>query len=118
MPLADLGDRRHVHGVIEAAVAAPGQPVDLSVAGGHLDRRGAVIGSEVIPAGEPRRVAGLADDDGCHDRAHAEDPGKGGAGGLDRRRQLLPGLAHPGVDPAQVLEEVGGQLEAGLGDGP
>jgi hypothetical protein len=81
-------------------------------------RRGAVIGGEVIPAGEPGRVTGLADDNGCHDRAHAEDPGEGGAAGLDRRRQLLPGLVHLGVDPAQVPGEVSGQLAAGPGDGP
>jgi hypothetical protein len=78
----------------------------------------AVIGSDVIPAGGPRRVASLADDDGRHDRANAEDPGEGGAGGLDRRRLLLPGLMHPGAGPAQVPGEIGGQLAAGLGDGP
>jgi hypothetical protein len=31
MPMADLGDRDHVHVVIETAVAAPGQSVDFAV---------------------------------------------------------------------------------------
>jgi hypothetical protein len=30
--LADLGDRGHVDGVVEAPVAAPGQPTDLAAA--------------------------------------------------------------------------------------
>jgi hypothetical protein len=44
--VADLGDRGHVDGVVQAAVPAQRQPVNLPVAGGHLDRRGAVIGRE------------------------------------------------------------------------
>jgi hypothetical protein len=76
--LADLGDRGHVHGVAEAPGAAPGQPVNLAVAGGHLDRRGAVVSSEAVPAGEPAGVTGLADDDGGDDRSGAGDLGEGG----------------------------------------
>jgi hypothetical protein len=45
----------------------------------------------MVPAGEPGDIAGLADDDGGDDRAHAENLGESGAGGLDRRCQLLPG---------------------------
>ena len=52
VPVADLGDRGHVDGVVEPPVPAPGQPVDLPRAGGHLDRRGAVVGGEVVPAAE------------------------------------------------------------------
>jgi hypothetical protein len=40
VPVADLGDRGHVYGVVEASVPAQRQPVDDPVAGGHLDRRG------------------------------------------------------------------------------
>ena len=46
----DLGDCGHGDGVVETPVPAPGQPVDLAVPGGHLDRRRAVIGGETIPA--------------------------------------------------------------------
>ena len=65
--LADLGDRGHVHGVVEAP--APRQPVDLAIAGRHPGRRSAVAGSEAVPAGEPVSVTGLADDDGSDDRS-------------------------------------------------
>src|SRR5690348_15551700 len=42
VPLADLGDRGHVDGVVEVAVPAPAQPAGLALAGGHLDRGGPV----------------------------------------------------------------------------
>src|SRR5215831_10260214 len=48
VPVADLGDRGHVDGVVDPAVAAPGQPVDLPLARGNLDRGGAVPGGEVV----------------------------------------------------------------------
>ena len=51
--VADLGDRGHVDGVVQPQVPAPGQPVNLTRAGGHLDGRGAVAGGEAVPAGEP-----------------------------------------------------------------
>jgi len=62
VPVADLGDRHHVDGVVEAPVSAPAQPVDLALAGGHLDRRGAVVSGEVVPAAEAGHVADVADD--------------------------------------------------------
>jgi hypothetical protein len=31
VPVADLGDRGHVDDMVEAAVSAPGQPVDLAL---------------------------------------------------------------------------------------
>jgi len=93
VPVADLGDRGHVDGVVEPPVAAPGQPVDLAAAGGYLDRGGAVAGGEVVPAGEPGHVADVADDRGGDDRAGPEQPGQAGPGCPDRRGELLPGLA-------------------------
>ena len=51
-------------GVVEPPVPAPGQPVDLALARGYLDRRGPVIGGEVIPAGKPGHVPDVADDAG------------------------------------------------------
>ena len=55
VPVADLGDRGHVDGVVEPAVAAPGQPPDLAAAGGHLDGGGAVAGGDVVPVREASR---------------------------------------------------------------
>ena len=69
VPVADLGDRGHVDGVVQPAVSAPAQPVDLAAAGGHLDRRGAVVRGEVVPAGEPGHVLDVADDGRGDDRA-------------------------------------------------
>jgi hypothetical protein len=60
VPAADLGDRDHMDGMVEAAVAAPGQPADLARARRYLDRRGAVAGGEVIPAGKTDTVPGSA----------------------------------------------------------
>jgi hypothetical protein len=70
VPVADLGDRGHVDGVVEAAVPAPAQPEDLALSRRHLDRGGAVAGGEVVPAREPGHVADIADDDAGHDHPH------------------------------------------------
>ena len=51
-------------GVVEPPVPAPGQPVDLALARGYLDRRGPVVGGEGVPAGKPGHVADVADDAG------------------------------------------------------
>jgi hypothetical protein len=71
--VADLGDRGHVDGVVEPPVPAPREPVDFPAAGGHLDRRGAVAGGEVIPVSETGHVAGLADHRGRDDGADTKD---------------------------------------------
>jgi hypothetical protein len=44
MRLANLTDRCEVQGVVEASVAALGDPVDDPASGGALDRGGAVVG--------------------------------------------------------------------------
>ena len=67
----------------------------------------------MVPAREAGHVADIADDGGGNHRAHPEDLGEAGAGGLDRGVELLPGLAHLRVDAAQVLDKVGGELAAG-----
>ena len=61
----DLGDRGHMDGVVDAPVAAQRQPVGLAVPGGHLDRGGAVVGGEVVAAGEPGHGDDVADDGGA-----------------------------------------------------
>jgi hypothetical protein len=103
----------HVDGVIEPTVPALAQPVDLALAGGHLDRRGAVAGGEVVPAGKAGYVAGVADHDGGDDRADPEQPGQAGPGRGDGDRELLAGFPDPGIDPVQVIKEGRGQLATG-----
>src|SRR5690348_11315262 len=82
----------------------------LPAAGGYLDRRGAVIRGEPIPARKAGHLADVADDRGGDDRAHPEQPGQAGAGRPDRLSELLSRLTDPDVDAAQVLGEFGGEL--------
>ena len=57
--VADLGDRGYVDGVVESAVPARRQPADRELVGGHLDRRRAVVGGEVVPVWEARCPGGV-----------------------------------------------------------
>ena len=67
------------------------------------------------PAGEPEHLADVADDGAGADRPDAEDLGHAGAGGFDRRGQLLVGAAQLRVQVADVGEELGGELAASPG---
>src|SRR5690349_22474604 len=113
--MRDLSDRGHVDRVVEPAVAAQRQPVDLLFAGGHLGRGGAVVGGEAVPGGEPGHGDDIADDGGGNDRADAEDLREAGAGRLDRGGQLLLDLAPLGVQVADAGQQFGGELPARLG---
>jgi hypothetical protein len=116
--VGDLGDRGHVDHVVETPVAAHGQPAGLfAVAGGGLDRRGAVIRRERVGGGDPRYVGDVADDGGGDDRADAEHAGEAGAGGLDGGSKLLLDLGEHGVDPAQVRQVLAGHVVPGRGHG-
>ena len=66
-------------------------PEDTSTGGG------AVVGGEVIAAGEAGHVGDVADDGAGDDRADAEHLGEGGAGDLDRGSELLAGAAQLGI---------------------
>ena len=66
-------------------------------------------------AGMPH-VADVADDGRGDDRADPEQPGEAGPGRLDRCGELLLDRAPLGVDAAQVLGEVRGELAAGRRD--
>jgi hypothetical protein len=59
---AVLNDRGDMQRVVEPAVAAAVEPVAVVVSGGHVDRCGARVAGEVVPAAEPADVAGLGDD--------------------------------------------------------
>ncbi|MGO9077885.1 MAG: hypothetical protein ACLQDY_02430 [Streptosporangiaceae bacterium] len=60
--------------------------------------------------GEPGDVAGVADDGPGADRAGPGYLGHGGSRRADRRGEFLPGLRELGVQAAQVVQELGGQV--------
>jgi hypothetical protein len=64
-----LSDPSHVNGVVEPAVASPGEPVDLLLPGGHLDGGGAVVGGKGSSAGEAADVTDRAHHCAGHERA-------------------------------------------------
>ena len=98
--VADLGDGGHVDGVVELAVAAPGEPVDLAVAGGRLDRGGAVVGGEVVAGGESVDVADVAEHGRGDDGADAVDLGDRGRRAGDGAGSAPSDLAALRIDPA------------------
>jgi hypothetical protein len=102
--VADLGDRRHVKGVVEVATPASGQPVNLLAAGGHVDGRGAVERGEVIPVRESGHISSEPDRRGGDHRADTEDLRGRGPRRLHHRFQAPPGLFDLLVEAAQVLE--------------
>ena len=117
VPVADLGDSGHADRVVQAPVPAHRQAVDDPVAGGHLDRRGAVIGGETVPPPNrdtsrtsPITVAAMTG-------PTPKDLSQRRAGRTDRRGQLLVRLPQQGVGAAQAGHELGGQFGAGLGHG-
>jgi hypothetical protein len=67
----------------------------------------------VIPARKAGHRADVADDHGGGHRAGPEQPGQAGPGRPDRDGKLLPGVADPGVDAAEVLGDPGGEFAAG-----
>jgi hypothetical protein len=71
-----------------------------------------LTGGEAVPAGEAGRVGDVIDEGGGDDRADAEDLGDRGARCPDRHDETLLGVAYLGIDAAQVIEEVGGELAA------
>ena len=93
VPVADLGDRRHVDGVVQPPVPAPAQPVYRPLAGGHLDGRGAVVGGEVIPAGKAGHVLDVPDHRRGDYRPDAEQTSQARPAGLHGSSELLSGLA-------------------------
>jgi hypothetical protein len=61
--------------VIDPPVATQRQAVDLPVPRRHLDRGGAVVGGEVIGAGEPGHIPDVTDNGPGNDGSDAEDAG-------------------------------------------
>ena len=87
--VAELDDGHDVQDPVDAPVAGPGQPVALLVAGGGVDRGGAVPGGEVAAAGEAADVTDVAEQPGGAGRADAVELLQRAAGRGDELGQLL-----------------------------
>jgi len=116
--MADLGDGGHVDGVVESTVAAPRQAEHLAspLSRGHLDRCGAVVGSEPIPAGKAADVGDVADDRGSDDRSDPEQASERRLGRLDGSGDPLFGVAQLVVEAAQVGDQLGSDGVSGCGN--
>ena len=102
--------------MVQLAVAPHGEPVELLRAGGDLYRGSTVVRGEVVFIGGPADVAGHAEGDGGHDRAHPEDFGRGGAGRGHDGLQASLHLGELGVEAAEVGQELPGELLPCIGD--
>ncbi len=98
---SDLGDRHHVHNVVEFAVAPLREPEDLVASRGDFDRGGSILGGEVVPVGKMADVADVADYGGGHIGPHAENLSDARARRFARHLEALFVLPHLGVDAAQ-----------------
>ena len=98
-------------GVVHLPVPAPGQPLDVVVARGHVDGCGAVVGGEPVAGGEAAHVADVTEHGRGDDRADAVDVGDAGLGCGDDAGD--PVLRRPALlgDGAQLVEQFVGQLE-------
>lgn len=72
--MAELDDGHDVQHPVDAPVPGPGQAVTFLVAGGRLDRGGAVAGGEVRGGAEPGDVADVSDVSDQAGRAGRADP--------------------------------------------
>ena len=79
---------------------------------GHLDGSSAVVGGELVPAGEPGDVTGVPDQRTGDYRADPEHLGERGARGGDGHLDALFGLSQLAVEMADVCQELEGQLVA------
>ena len=110
--VADLGDGHHVQRVVDPAVPGAGQAVADLVAGGRVDRGGAVVAGELVLGGEPCHVAGFGQDPARDHRADTEQAGQRGA----RRGHESADLSCRGLQPRVERPDVGqvvlGELQA------
>jgi hypothetical protein len=108
--VADLDDHHHVQRVVDPLVPRPRQPVPDLLAGGSIDRGGAVVAGEGVLGGEPRHVTGLGQDPPGDHRADAEQAGQAGAWRGDRGGDLAAEVLEPGVQGADVGQVVAGDM--------
>jgi hypothetical protein len=105
--LADLRHGHHVQRVVESPVAGPGESVPDLLAGGGV--RGAVVGGEVVPAGEAGEVLDLGQDPSSDQRPDAVKIDQVCDAPLDQPGDLLPDGLHLRQREHCVLLRVGGE---------
>ena len=108
--VASLGERHHVQGVVEAAVAAPVEPVALCLARAGGDGGGAVEAGEAGLAGDAADVADLTDDAGGAEVADPDQAGQAAAAGLHRLGDFALELLDLAVEAAQRVDPPPGEL--------
>jgi len=86
--VAQLNDGHDVQDQVDATVARAGEPVAALLAGGGVQRRGAVPGREVPAAGEAGDVIDVAEQPGRAGRADAVQRLDLAAGNLDQLGEL------------------------------
>jgi hypothetical protein len=106
-----------VQGVVDAPVAGAGESVSDLVAGGRVDRCGAVVGGEMVLAREPVDGLHLGQDPAGDDRPDPVELGQRGAGAGDELVDLFADRPHLRVQSTDVVEMLFGQLQAHLCDG-
>src|SRR5213079_3204229 len=119
--VADLGDCHHVQGVVDPPVPGPGQAVADLVAGGDVDRGGAVIAGEGDQGGDldaevldpgvegadvGEVVAGDLQADRC-DVAGRADAGEQRLGFVRRQLAAHPAERELGQQPVQPADRLG-----------
>lgn len=87
------------------------------VAGGGVERGGAVPGREVGAGWEAGDVADVDEQSRGAGRADAVQRQQRGAGGLDQLAQLLVGGLLPCVDPLEISNELGSDATSRLAGG-
>jgi hypothetical protein len=108
--LPDLGDGHHVQRMVDTSVAGSGESVADLVAGGRVDRGGSVVGREVVLGRESVDGRDFGEDAAGDDGADAVEVGQVGAGAVDEFADLLADGFHLGVERADVVEMLLGQL--------
>jgi hypothetical protein len=109
-----LGDGHDVQAGVQLPIPGPGQAVTNPVAGGHLDRRGAVERGERGSGAESGDRAHPGEDLAGHQGADAVKLGQGAPGGRDSRGDVLIGGGDASIQAADLADQVGGQPAQGL----
>jgi len=91
-----------VQRVVDPPVPGARQPVPCLLAGGGVDRRGAVVAGELVLGGEPGHIPGLGEDPPGDHRPDPEQRGqrrsrRGDQGGYLAGDELQPGFEAPDV---------------------
>ena len=104
--VTDLGDRDHVDGVVELAVATRVEPVPDYRSAGGLDGGGGVVAGVVPGAGEPPDVTAVADQVGGDDRPDSIQADHRGPGRFNGVAGALKVLGELAIDTADFGQEI------------